>query len=186
METVAGWRELLGVEDPAARNALARAFLTEVRWPDGASCPRCASTRVVPVRSRSQLDCRACRYRFSVTAGTVFHDSNLPLWKWLVAVSLLVESEDGLPAQRLARTIGVSYKTAWSIGHRVRTVFAEQVPVGGDDPRRFAPTYHVVSEKYLPAYRAELEWREQNRENPEAFLDAVRALLAAPQHERQH
>jgi transposase-like protein len=178
MATQVSWRDLLGEEDPAARNALARTFLSEVRWPEGATCPRCRSTRIVPVRSRSQLDCRECRYRFSVTAGTLFHDSNLPLWKWLVAVSLLVESDDGFPAQRLARTIGVSYKTAWSIGHRIRAIFAETVPVPSTG--RPAATYHVVSEKYLPGYLAEREWRELNRRNPEAFLDAVRALLSAP------
>ena len=177
---MAGWRELLEIEDPAARDELARTFLMELRWPAGAQCPRCGSKRIVPVRSRSQLDCRNCRYRFSVTAGTVIHDSNLPLWKWLVAVSLLVESEDGFPAQRLARSIDVSYKTAWSIGHRVRGVFADQSPNGGNGYERPAATYHVVSDKYLPGYVAEREWRERNRENPDAYLDAVRALLTAP------
>jgi transposase-like protein len=182
METaaaVASWRELLELEDAAARNELARTFLTQVRWPDGAVCPRCSSTRIVPVRSRSQLDCRACRYRFSVTAGTVFHDSNLPLWKWLVAVSLLVESDEGFPAQRLARTIGVSYKTAWSIGHRVRTTFGDQAPLGENGRLKPSAAYHVVSEKYLPGYLAERDWRERNRANPDAYVDTIRALLAA-------
>jgi transposase-like protein len=172
MESLAGWRELLGVEDPAERNDLARTFLSELRWPEGAACPRCRSTRI-------ELDCRSCRYRFSVTAGTVFHDSNLPLWKWLVAVSLLVESDDGFPAQRLAQTIGVSYKTAWSIGHRIRTVFADEIPLQPDGPMRPARSYHVVSDKYLPGYVAELEWRERNRTNPDAFVETVRALLNA-------
>ena len=180
METQLGWRELLEVEDPAARNALARRFLADVRWPDGAQCPRCGSTHIVPVHSRSQLDCRACRYRFSVTAGTLFHDSNLPLWKWLAAVSLLVESDDGFPAQRLARTIGVSYKTAWSIGHRIRATFARAEPPGTNGAIRPASSYHVVSDKYLPDYVAEVEWRERNRRNPQAFMDTVRALVATP------
>jgi transposase-like protein len=179
MQTQVSWRALLTEADPAERNALARRFLMDVRWPEGASCPRCGSTRIVPVRSRSQLDCRDCRYRFSVTAGTLFHDSNLPLWKWLVAVALLVESEDGFPAQRLARTIGVSYKTAWSIGHRIRGTFADSL-TAAPTVAQPAATYHVVSEKYRAGYLAEREWRELNRRNPEAFLDAIRALLAAP------
>jgi transposase-like protein len=177
MEIRTGWQELLSVDDPAERNDLARAFLTEVRWPNGVLCPRCGSNRIVPVRSRSQLDCRACRYRFSVTSGTLFHDSNLPLWKWLVAVSLLVEADDGYPAQRLAKAIGVSYKTAWAIGHRVRTVFADEVPGPTDDGPSPASSYHVVSDRYLPSYVAEMEWRERNRTNPEAYLETVRALL---------
>jgi transposase-like protein len=180
METFGDWRDLLEIEDPATRNELARSFLARVRWPDGARCPRCGSTHIVPVRSRSQLDCRSCRYRFSVTAGTLFHDSNLPLWKWLAAVSLLVEAEDGFPAQQLARTIGVSYKTAWSIGHRIRAIFAEMTPHAANGPHRAAATYHVVSDKYLPGYQAELEWRERNRRNPQAFLETVRALVTAP------
>jgi transposase-like protein len=179
METLVGWRHLLEVEDPAARNALARSWLAEIRWPEGARCPRCGSARIAPVRARSQLDCRDCRYRFSVTAGTLFHNSNLPLWKWIAAVSLLVESDDGFPAQRLAQTLDVSYKTAWSIGHRIRATFANGTPPESNG-RRPPASYHVVSDKYLQGYIAEVEWRERNRLNPDAFLDTVRTLVTAP------
>ena len=71
---------------------VSRAYLESLRWPDGASCPRCGSGRTTPVVSRGQIDCRECRYRFSVTSGTFLHDSAVPLWKWLVAVSLFAEA----------------------------------------------------------------------------------------------
>ena len=119
-ESLTGWRELFAIDDPDLRNEWSRAYLERLRWPDGVRCPRCESALATPVASRHQFDCRGCRYRFSVTSGTYLHDSAVALWKWLVAVSLLVESEDGFPAHRLSATIGVSYKTAWSLEHRIR------------------------------------------------------------------
>ncbi|HEY4346712.1 MAG TPA: IS1595 family transposase [Gaiellaceae bacterium] len=180
---IADWRDVLTVETVEIRNARCRAFLEELRWPQGIRCPRCASGQVTRVASRRQIDCRACRYRFSVTSGTYLHDSAVPLWKWLVAVSLLVESEDGFPAHRLTGTIGVSYKTAWSLGHRVRAAMTATEPAGASaDP--VSGSYHLVSEKYRDAYRGEQQWRAANRTNPEAFADALRALLrSAPPRE---
>ena len=183
---IADWRDLLAIEDADVVAANCRAFLQHLRWPNGIQCPRCDSDRVVPVHSRNQHDCRGCRYRFSITSGTVFHDSNVQLCKWLVAVGLIVESEDGFPAHRLAKAIGVTYKTAWSIGHRIRSglaghTFERRADVGGMvADRRLAGDYHQVSLKYLPGYLAEREWREQDSANPHAFRDAIRTLLQAP------
>ena len=58
-----------------------RAFMEALRWPDGIECPRCKSEKVSRIKARPQFDCDSCRYQFSATAGTVFHDSHLPLWK---------------------------------------------------------------------------------------------------------
>ncbi len=71
----------------------------------------------------------SCRYQFSVTAGTVFHDSHLPLWKWFLAIYLIGESKKGISAKQLQRTLGVSYKTAWYLGHRVRSAMEDDSPV---------------------------------------------------------
>ena len=56
-----------------------RAYLEGLRWPEGVRCPRCGSDKISRIRTRDQLDCGSCRYRFSVTAGTIFHGSHLPL-----------------------------------------------------------------------------------------------------------
>jgi transposase-like protein len=97
-----------------------RARLEELRWPEGVECPRCDSKSIARMEDRHQYQCRSCRYQFSVTAGTIFHDTHLPLWKWFLAVYLIVESKKGISANQLKRMIGVSYKTAWYLGHRIR------------------------------------------------------------------
>ncbi|HEY8809328.1 MAG TPA: IS1595 family transposase [Solirubrobacterales bacterium] len=64
-----------------------------------------------------------------MTAGTVFHDSHLPLWKWFLAIYLIGESKKGISGKQLQRTLGVSYKTAWYLGHRIRSAMEEDSPV---------------------------------------------------------
>jgi transposase-like protein len=66
----------------------------------------------MPAASGRPVACDACRYQFSVTAGTLLHDSHLPLWKWFLAVYLMCESKKGMNANQLKRMLGVSYKTA--------------------------------------------------------------------------
>ena len=102
-----------------------RARMEELRWPEGVECPRCDSKDIARMEDRHQYQCRSCRYQFSVTAGTIFHDTHLPLWKWFLAVYLIVESKKGISANQLKRTIGVSYKTAWYLSHRIRAALKE-------------------------------------------------------------
>jgi transposase-like protein len=98
-----------------------RSYLSALRWPSGIECPRCAErSRLLWLETRSKWHCYGCRYQFSVTAGTLFHSSHLPVWKWFVAVHLMLTSADGLSANELRRTIGGSYKTAWFASHRIR------------------------------------------------------------------
>ncbi len=101
------------------------AYLEELRWPNGLTCPRCSSTSVSRIQGRGQLDCNACRYRFSVKAGTIFHDSHLPLWKWFLATYTMMESKKGVSANQLKRELDVSYKTAWYLCHRIRNAMAQ-------------------------------------------------------------
>lgn len=102
-----------------------RRYLEGLRWPDGAKCPRCGSDKLSRIKKRPQFDCDSCRYQFSVTAGTIFHDTHLPLWKWFLAVYLIVEAKKGVSANQLKRTLGVSYKTAWYLCHRIRAAMNE-------------------------------------------------------------
>jgi transposase-like protein len=98
-----------------------RAYLEELRWPEAVACPRCDSRKISKIVKRHQFDCDSCRYQFSVKAGTVFHDSHLPLWKWFLATYLMIESKKGMSANQLKRTLAVSYKTAWYLCHRIRS-----------------------------------------------------------------
>jgi transposase-like protein len=105
-----------------------RAYLEALRWPDGVECPRCQSKKVSRIHSRNQFDCDSCRYQFSVRVGTILHDSHLPLWKWFLAVYMMCEAKKGVSANQLKRTLGVAYKTAWYLCHRIRAAMSEARP----------------------------------------------------------
>lgn len=97
-----------------------RDYLEHLRWPDGVTCPRCDSDRISEITTRGQFHCMGCDYRFSVTSGTIFDNTKLPLWKWFAAIYLMIESKKGVSANQLKRTLGVTYKTAWYLCHRIR------------------------------------------------------------------
>lgn len=105
-----------------------RTCLEKLRWPDGVECPRCQSKKVYRILDRDQFDCDSCRYQFSVTVGTIFKDTHLPLWKWFLAVYLMVESKKAMSANQLKRTLKISYKTAWYLCHRIRKAMEETNP----------------------------------------------------------
>jgi transposase-like protein len=103
-----------------------REVLERLRWPSGPECPRCKTLRVVRLTTNVKLLwCSDCEYQFSVTAGTIFNDSHLPLSKWFIATLLLVEARKGFSANQMKRTLGVSYKTAWYLCHRIRAAMKE-------------------------------------------------------------
>jgi transposase-like protein len=97
-----------------------RDYLIRLRWPDGVICPLCESKSVSKINTRAQFDCNVCRYRFSVTNGTLFDNTKLPLWKWFAAIYLMIESKKSMSANQLHRTLGTTYKTAWYLCHRIR------------------------------------------------------------------
>jgi len=102
-----------------------REALAELRWPDGVKCPRCEGERHAYDSERYVWDCYSCGYQFSVLSGTAFHDTKLPLRKWLMAVLLMVEAKKGVSANQMKRMLGVSYKTAWYLCHRIRATMKE-------------------------------------------------------------
>ncbi len=104
-----------------------REALRKIRWPDGVACPRCGDMSVSELKEYDRWDCNGCRYQFTVTAGTVLHKTKIPLFKWFLAIYLMVESKKGMSANQLKRTLGVSYKTAWFLCHRIREAM-------GNDP----------------------------------------------------
>jgi len=113
----------------------ARKHLEAVRWPDGPICPHCGSVnnanRIKGKSARPGLwFCADCRTQFTVTVGTVFERSKVPLHKWLLAVHLLSASKKGMSAHQMHRMLGVTYKTAWFMMHRIR----EAMIADGSDP----------------------------------------------------
>ena len=102
-----------------------RALLVRLRWPEGPRCLRCKAS-VVELETEKQLFyCKDCDYQFSVTSGTVFNDSHLPLTKWFLTTHLLCEAKKGMSACQIQRTVGMSYKTAWYLCHRIRHAMAQ-------------------------------------------------------------
>ena len=198
-----GWANAEWFRDLERTEDRCRSLLEDLRWPEGVHCPRCDANEVGRLEARKKYYCRACRYQFSVTAGTIFHNSHLPLWKWFLTISLMLDSEAGIPANQLVQFLGGSSKTAWFVQHRVRAAIEEAQKAsccGSPDPstcaletmaeqldepgrctrlfdRPIVGPYHQMGVKYVPAYLAELEWRSQSRGNPNAFRDTVLALL---------
>jgi transposase-like protein len=166
-----------------------RLYVQQLRWPGGVECPRCDEhDRLLRLDSRDKWHCYSCRYQFSVTAGTLFHSSHLPLWKWFVSVQLMTETPHGISANGLRQILGGSYKTFWFTAHRIRVAMRGRGQpllrsVVGDlrrpepERRRVAGPHHHLSEKYLAAYVEERRWLEQNQGNPHVFRDTILALV---------
>lgn len=121
-----------------------RTYLERLKWPDGIKCPRCGSTKVGrTVKGGHKFDCNICRYQFTTTAGSIFHDSHLPPWKWFLAVYLMVEAKKGISANQLKRSLAISYKTAWYLCHRIRKAIEEitdKPKLDRDNPYLFEDT----------------------------------------------
>lgn len=111
---------LIDVHEMFSSDAKCRELLKRLRWPNGAECPRCKGKAISLETAKDLLYCKDCDYQFTATSGTIFHDSHLSLIKWFACVYLLCESRKGMSANQLKRMLGVSYKTAWYLCHRIR------------------------------------------------------------------
>jgi transposase-like protein len=107
----------------------ARKFLEALRWPEGPYCPHCGSTKAYRLRQKVDskkpgrpglVKCGDCKKQYTVTVGTIFEASHIKLHKWLLAIHLLCSSKKGMSAHQLHRMLGVQYKTAWFMAHRIR------------------------------------------------------------------
>src|SRR6266849_4321456 len=113
------------VFDERFTDALAAAeYLESIRWPDGPVCPHCGEAGRDPYFLKNQTrrlwKCRVCKKQFTVTVGTIFEGSHIPLNKWLLAFYLLCSSKKGMSAHQLHRMLGITYKSAWFMAHRIR------------------------------------------------------------------
>ena len=97
-------------------------FLVAIRWPNGVKCPHCGSSRITWLANQQRWKCRQehPRRQFSVRVGTIFEESPLGLDKWLAAVWMTVNAKNGISSYEVHRALGVTQKTAWFMGHRIR------------------------------------------------------------------
>jgi transposase-like protein len=120
-----------------------RELLRRLRWPDGVVCPRCQASTVAWLTAQEKYQCSKCEYQFSITAGTIFHDSHLSLDTWFLAVHLMCEAKKGMSAAQMQRTLGIgSYKTAWYLCHRIRAAMKEAMPEPLKGTVEYDDTWH--------------------------------------------
>src|SRR5688572_18693155 len=128
----------INLTDPIYQDAeKARAHLESILWLHGPNCPHCGNAdeaRITKLQGKSTrpgvYKCKECRKPFSVTVGTVFERSHIPLNKWVLAVHLLSASKKGMAAHQLHRMLAVDYKTAWFMAHRIREAMMDKEPKG--------------------------------------------------------
>jgi len=141
-------KSLIDVQKEFGTDEQCHAYLEQARWPDGVRCLQCDCDKVskfvtnetkrervnrkgetvevrVPARRLYQCLNPACNYQFSVTTGTLFNDSHLPLQKWFLAVGIMCNAKKGVSAKQLERDLGVNYRTAWYLAHRIRKAMAD-------------------------------------------------------------
>jgi len=130
---------LLDIHKELNTEAKCIAFLEHMRWPNGVKCLGCQSPRITPIIAKGKLNkktgkrspdrelyqCNECRFQFTATTGTVYHDTHLPLTQWFLAIALITESKKGISAAQISRALGVQYRTAWYLAHRIRKAIAE-------------------------------------------------------------
>lgn len=109
--------------------AEARTWIENIRWPTGPVCPRCNGDNAVRMGGQAAekglCKCRDCRKNFTVRIGTIFEESPLPLRDWVYAFARMCASKKGISAHQLHRELGITYKTAWFMCHRIRHAMSD-------------------------------------------------------------
>jgi transposase-like protein len=95
-------------------------FLMQMRWPNGVECPACDSREVSYLSTRRVWKCKACKKQFSVKVGSIMEDSPIGLDRWLAAIWLIANAKNGISSCELARSLGMTQKSAWFVLHRIR------------------------------------------------------------------
>jgi hypothetical protein len=114
------FREAYGTEEQC------RAVIEKPRWPEGFVCPRCGGCEGKWLSTRPKVQCRACRHQVSLTAGTIFHATKLPLTTWFLAMWLIATAKNGISSVELGRRLGIKQTHAWSLEQKLVHVMAER------------------------------------------------------------
>jgi Zn ribbon nucleic-acid-binding protein len=118
--TVKEFRQQFGDEEQCWQH------LTHKRWPNGFVCPRCGGDSRGYMKARRVHECRQCGYQGSVTAGTIFHKTRVPLQDWFWALYRMSQDKKGISALQLSKELGVSYPAAWLMQHKIRKAMADR------------------------------------------------------------
>lgn len=187
----------MNLTDPIfSDEAKAREHFEAIRWPNGPFCPHCGETqKVYRLNGKSHraglLHCNSCDQAFTVTVGTVMERSHVPLNKWALAYRLMCSSKKGMSAHQLHRTLGVTYKTAWFMAHRIRESMREMHPgpMGGANQVVEADETYVGGKarnrkNHVPPKEAvfalvERDGRVRSQHVPEVSAKTLRPILTA-------
>lgn len=128
------------LSDPVYHDeAAAREYIEDVRWPDFVTCPLCGSVEKISHLGGESMGpgwwyCGSCKGKFTVRVGMIFERSHIPLHKWLLAIRLMASSKKGVSSHQLHRTLGITYKSAWFMSHRIREAMkdTDPAPLGGE------------------------------------------------------
>lgn len=161
-------RKSLLTEKHATDEAAARAHLEAIRWPNGPVCPHCSATKVYRLKvkntQREVLKCASCRKQFTVTVGTIFEDSHIPLTKWIQAFQLVCSSKKGISTHQLHRMLGITYKSAWFMSHRIRYVMTHGTFAG-----KLGGTVEI-DETYVGGKKNQVKWGSRSHKTPVVAL----------------
>jgi transposase-like protein len=94
-------------------------YLERMRWPNGVVCPRCGAERISKIKTVKKFECSRCKYQFSVTAGTIFHKTYIPLTKWFVALYLICSTKK-MTINQISRDLELPYKTTWYMCGKIK------------------------------------------------------------------
>lgn len=100
-------------------------FIINARWPRGMNCPYCGNYKIYRLETQKRFKCGKCRKQFTVRTNSILAESKVSLQSWLMAIWILTANKKGFSSIALAKTLGVTQKTAWFLAHRIRAAFAE-------------------------------------------------------------
>jgi transposase-like protein len=150
----------VNITDPIFHDeAKALAHIEASRWNGEPNCPHCGSLRVRRMEGKTQAGmflCNDCRDKFTVRTGSIMERSHVPLHKWLLATHIMAASKKGMSAKQMERMLGVTYKTAWFLCHRIREAMdgaGSTGPLGGHDKIVEADETYVGGKQKNRAYR---------------------------------
>lgn len=185
----------VNITDPIFHNEdKAQEHIERSRWADGVTCPHCGSDRIRRMEGKTQAGmflCNDCRDKFTVRTGTVMERSHVPLHKWLLATHLLAASKKGMSAKQIERMLGVTYKTAWFLCHRIReamdgatgtdplggpgkVVEADEAFVGGSQSNQ---TYRKTAPKKVIVTLVERDGRARTFHVANVHANTLRSVL---------
>ena len=166
----------------------AREAIEALMWPNGPVCPHCGSLdKIGKIEGKSARPglywCGSCKKQFTVTVGTIFERSKVPLSKWWTAIHLMASSKNGFSAHQLHRSLGVTYQTAWFMEHRIREAMrsGEFSPMGGDG------TPVEVDETFIgnpPSTIRSLAYRSASGKPCGGFANILISLQCSERHEK--